>query len=102
MDFPWAPDPLRQFLVIKLIRFCPSLRQSIFLEFRHRILRLLLHREASGILATAFDLYANAYERSLLSRDFYGKEVALFSSAAGSEQYKEQGLGGLHLLEGVA
>ena len=33
------------------------------------------------MLADAFELYANAYERSILLRDFYGKEVALFSTA---------------------
>jgi pumilio homology domain family member 6 len=51
-------------------------------------LRLLLHREASSVLADAFELYANAYERTILLRDFYGKEIALFSTAAGSEEDK--------------
>ena len=61
--------------------------------------RLLLHREASSVLADAFDLYANAYERSLLLRDFYGRETALFSgslSAAGNAEDKERAKKGLH------
>jgi pumilio family protein 6 len=61
--------------------------------------RLLLHREASSVLADAFDLYANAYERSLLLRDFYGRETALFSgslSAAGTAEGKERAKKGLH------
>ena len=44
-------------------------------------MRLLLHREAGSVLADAFELYANAYERSLLLHDFYGKEATLFSPA---------------------
>jgi pumilio family protein 6 len=50
------------------------------------------------VLADAFDLYANAYERSLLLRDFYGRETALFSgslSAAGSAEDKEYAKKGL-------
>ena len=50
------------------------------------------------MLADAFDLYANAYERSLLLRDFYGRETALFSGplpASGSEEDKERAKKGL-------
>ena len=80
----------------KLIRFCPSQRTSIFTELRGYILRLLLHREASSVIADAFELYANAYERSLLVRDFYGKEATLFSSTTvGSEADKEKAKKGL-------
>jgi pumilio family protein 6 len=63
--------------------------------------RLLLHREASGVLADAFELHANAYERNILLRDFYGKETMLFSFTSGSEQDKERGRKGLRgVLEG--
>jgi pumilio family protein 6 len=59
-------------------------------------LRLLLHREASGVIAESFELHANSYERSLLVRDFYGKEAALFSSSTiGSEADKEKAKKGL-------
>lgn len=80
----------------KLIRFCPSQRTSILAELRGHVLRLLLHREASSVIADAFELYANSYERSLLVRDFYGKEAALFSlSTIGSEADKEKAKKGL-------
>jgi pumilio homology domain family member 6 len=79
-----------QFLVTKLIRFSSSHRPSILLEFQSYVPRMLLHREASAVLADAFELYANAYERAILLRDFYGKEVALFSQATGSDQEKEK------------
>jgi pumilio family protein 6 len=82
--------------VTKLIRFCPSQRTSILTELRGHVLRLLLHREASSVIADAFELHANAYERSLLVRDFYGKEAALFSSSTvGSEADKEKAKKGL-------
>ncbi|KAF9647619.1 hypothetical protein BDM02DRAFT_3245662, partial [Thelephora ganbajun] len=56
----------------------------------------LLHREASSVIADAFELHANAYERYLLVRDFYGREVALFySSAIGGEADKEKAKKGL-------
>ena len=72
------------------------------MEFQGSILRLLLHREASTVLADAFELYANAYERSLLMKDFYGKEATLVSITAGSEEEKERSKKGLKgLLEGV-
>ncbi len=71
-----------QFLVTKLIRYCPGHRSSILLEFKSHVIRLLLHREACNVIADSYDLFANAYERSLLLQDFYGKEVALFSTAS--------------------
>lgn len=91
-----------QFLVSKLIRLCPSHRSSILSEFQSHVLRLLLHREASSVLADAFELYANAYERSLLLRDFYGKEATLFTVTEGSETDKERAKKGLRgVLEGT-
>ncbi|THH26885.1 hypothetical protein EUX98_g7302 [Antrodiella citrinella] len=87
-----------KFLVTKLIRLCPTHRTSILLEFQGNVRRLLLHREASGVLADAFELYANAYERSLLLKDFYGKEASLFTFTTGSAEDKEKsklGLAGL-------
>ncbi|KAF9804283.1 hypothetical protein IEO21_09437 [Rhodonia placenta] len=71
-------------------------------EFQGSVLRLLLHREASSVLADAFELYTNAYERSMLLRDFYGKEASLFTVTAGSEEEKERSKKGLKgILEGV-
>ncbi|KAG8939276.1 pumilio domain member 6, partial [Tulasnella sp. 408] len=67
-------------LVLKLIRCCPSLRPQIFSEFHGHVIRLLLHRDATDIISSAFTDYASPQERNLLIRDFYGKEVALFDS----------------------
>lgn len=65
-------------------------------------MRLLLHREASSVLADAFELYANAYERSILLKDFYGKEATLFSVTLGSDEEKEKSKKGLKcVLEGA-
>ncbi|KAK7689468.1 hypothetical protein QCA50_007260 [Cerrena zonata] len=97
-----AQNKYSKFLVSKLIRLCPTHRTSILKEFQGSIRRLLLHREASGVLADSFELYANAYERSMLLRDFYGKEASLFTVTAGSDEEKEQSKKGLKgILEGV-
>ena len=54
------------------------------------------------MLADAFELYANAYERSLLLKDFYGKEATLGSVTVGSDEDKERSKKGLKgLLEGA-
>ena len=54
------------------------------------------------MLADAFELHANAYERSILLRDFYGKEATLFSSGQGTEAEREKAKEGLRgLLEGI-
>lgn len=90
-----------KFLVTKLIRFCPKHRVSILLEFQPHVLKLLLHREASSVLADAFELYANAYERSILLRDFYGREAALFSTTRGTAQDIETAKKGLRGLLGA-
>ena len=53
-------------------------------------------------MADAFELYANAYERSILLRDFYGKEASLFTVTAGSDEEKERSKRGLRgLIEGL-
>ncbi|TBU44642.1 ARM repeat-containing protein [Dichomitus squalens] len=97
-----AQSKYSKFLVTKLIRLCPSYRPIILRELQGSVLRLLLHREASGVLADAFELYANAYERSILLRDFYGKEASLFTVTAGSEEEKERSKRGLRgLMEGL-
>lgn len=89
-------------MVSKLIRLCPTHRASIIQEFQSNVLRLLLHREASSVLADAFELYANAYERTFLLRDFYGKEALLFGVTQGSAEDKERAKKGLAgLLEGT-
>ncbi|KAF8067011.1 armadillo-type protein [Lyophyllum atratum] len=97
-----AQNKYSKFLVTKLIRLCPTHRPSILLEFQTHVLRLLLHREASSVLADTFELYANAYERTILLRDFYGKETMLFSVTGGSEEDKQRAKKGLRgVLEGA-
>lgn len=64
------------------ILYSPTHRTSIISEFYNHVLRLLLHREASSIVADAFELYASAAERERLVMDFYGKEVQLFEAKA--------------------
>ncbi|KAF9218484.1 ARM repeat-containing protein [Gyrodon lividus] len=97
-----AQSKYSKFLVTKLIRLCPTHRASILQEFQSHVMRLLLHREASSVLADTFELYANAYERTILLRDFYGKETALFSTSRGTDEEKETAKKGLRgVLEGV-
>ncbi|KIL59772.1 hypothetical protein M378DRAFT_168911 [Amanita muscaria Koide BX008] len=97
-----AQNKYSKFLVTKLIRLCPAHRASILSEFQSHVLRLLLHREASSVLADAFELYVNAYERSLLLRDFYGKEANLFTVTESTEADKERAKKGLRgALEGA-
>ncbi|KAG6889424.1 hypothetical protein C0995_001191 [Termitomyces sp. Mi166 len=97
-----AQNRYSKFLVTKLIRLCPAHRASILMEFQGNVLRLLLHREATSVLADAFELYANAYERTLLLRDFYGKETMLFNTSGGSDEEKEKARKGLRgVLEGT-
>lgn len=63
---------------------------------------MLLHRESSSVLADAFELYSNAYERTILLREFYGKEAALFNTTSGSDADKERAKKGLvGVLEGA-
>lgn len=62
----------------------------------------MLHREASSVLADAFELWGNAYERSILLQDFYGKEASLFTITKGSDEDKERSKKGLKgVLEGA-
>ncbi|KAF9043743.1 ARM repeat-containing protein [Hymenopellis radicata] len=97
-----AQNKYSKFLVTKLIKHCPAHRTSILLEFQSHVLRLLLHREATSVLADAFELHANAYERSILLRDFYGKEANMFSVTSGSTEDKERAKKGLAgVLEGA-
>ncbi|CCA67395.1 hypothetical protein PIIN_01226 [Serendipita indica DSM 11827] len=90
-----AQNKYSKFLILKLIRYCPKHRPSIFSEFQGHVLRLLLHREAGQVISEAFELYSNSTERAILLREFYGKEVALF------EPKKEGDLGLRGVLTGL-
>jgi pumilio family protein 6 len=67
------------------VKSCPSHRLSIIAEFCSHVVRLLLHREASQVIADIYDLYANASERAILLRNFYGREAALLPLPAKGE-----------------
>jgi pumilio family protein 6 len=72
-------------------------------EFRSHVVRLLLHREASLVIADIYDLYTNATERAILLRDFYGREVALLPLPAKGEDATKDGRSGLAaLLQGAS
>jgi hypothetical protein len=64
-------------------------------EFRSHVIRLLLHREASQIIADIYDLHANATERAILLCDFYGREAALLPLPEKGEDPSRDGRGGL-------
>ena len=74
----------------------------MLLEFQPQVLQLLLHREATSVPADAFELYANAYEHSILLREFYRKEATLFTLTTGSNEGKEKAKKGLEgILDGM-
>ncbi len=87
-----------QFLVAKLAHFCPSQRVSMIMEFRSHVVRLLLHREASQIIADIYDLHTNATERAILLRDFYGREAALHPPPQRGEDATKDGRSGLSVV----
>ena len=89
---------VHQFLVAKLAHFCPSRRLSMIMEFRSHVVRLLLHREASQIIADIFELHSNATERTVLLRDFYGREAALLPLPPKGEEAAKDGRGGLSVV----
>jgi pumilio homology domain family member 6 len=87
-----------QFLVLKLARHCPSHRLPIIMEFRSHVIRLLLHREASQIIADIYELYSNAMQRAILLRDFYGREAALLPLPQKDEDATKDVRGGLPIV----
>ncbi|KAJ4473395.1 ARM repeat-containing protein [Lentinula edodes] len=97
-----AKNRYAKFLLLKLIRLLPSHRTDILSSFHGHVLsrsRLLLHREASGVLADAFELYANGAQRAELVKEFYGKEVALFSQKQDQDDKGKSSKGLIGVLE---
>lgn len=73
------------------------------MEFRSHVVRLLLHREASQIIADIYELHANAMERAILLRDFYGREAALFPLPhKGEDTTKDERVGLPAVLQGAS
>jgi pumilio homology domain family member 6 len=83
--------------VAQIAQLCPSHRTALILELKGQVIRLLLHREASRVVADIYELHANAYERALLLREFYGRETMLLSGSvtAGSDEDKMRARKGL-------
>ncbi|KAJ4469172.1 armadillo-type protein [Lentinula lateritia] len=99
-----AKNRYAKFLLLKLIRLLPSHRTDILSSFHGHVLsrsRLLLHREASGVLADAFELYANGAQRADLVKEFYGKEVALFSQKQDQDEKGKSSKGLIGVLETI-
>ncbi|KAH8987788.1 ARM repeat-containing protein [Lactarius akahatsu] len=90
-----AEDRYSKFLVLRLARHCPSHRLPMIMEFRSHVPRLLLHREASQVIAEIYELHTNSAERAILLRDFYGREAALLPLTLSSEDTTKDVRGGL-------
>ncbi len=65
------------------------------MEFRSHVPRLVLHREASQVIADIYELHTNSAERAILLRDFYGREAALLPLTLSSEDPTKDVRGGL-------
>ncbi|KAH9991199.1 ARM repeat-containing protein [Russula compacta] len=92
-----------KFLVTKLAHLCPSHRLLMIMEFRSHVVRLLLHREASQIIADIYELHANATERAILLRDLYGREAALLPLPhKGEDTTKDERVGLPAVLQGAS
>ena len=50
--------------------------------------RLILHREAAGIIEDAFTLWCSGKERSMMMRPWWGKEGGLFYTDADGQGIK--------------
>ena len=73
-------------------------------EFERNVVGMVNHKVAGKVVADAFELYASEWERAVLVRGFYGKEVTLFGSGFrfGSDDEKTKTKRGLKgLLEGL-
>ncbi|KAH9003348.1 ARM repeat-containing protein [Lactarius hatsudake] len=90
-----AEDRYSKFLVLRLARHCPSHRLPMIMEFRSHVPRLLLHREASQVIAEIYELHTNSAERAILLRNFYGREAALLPLTMSSEDSTKDVRGGL-------
>jgi pumilio family protein 6 len=67
----------------------------MIMEFRSHVPRLLLHREASQVIADIYELHSNSAGRAILLRDFYGREAALLPLTLSSEDTTKDVRGGL-------
>lgn len=73
-----ARTDFSQFLMSKLIRYCPQIRPLLIPALTPHLSSLLAHADAVQPLSDFFDLYATSRERRLLVRGFYPREVMIF------------------------
>ncbi|KAL1918605.1 uncharacterized protein VTP21DRAFT_2627 [Calcarisporiella thermophila] len=70
-----------RFLVVKIMNYCPKIRENVIKEFYGKVSKLIRHREASWVIEEAYSSYASAEQRTSLLQEFYGPEFALFKSS---------------------
>ena len=71
-------DEKLQFLMTKLIRYCPQIRPLLIPALTSHLPTLLAHAHGVQPLSDFFDLHATSREKRLLVRGFYPREVMLF------------------------
>ena len=72
----------------------PEQRHQLISGLYGNVHRLARHKEASEVVETAYNDYANASERAALVQEFYGRKFALFKSKEGEEKGLEEILAG--------
>jgi len=73
-------------------------------EFEGNVVRMVRHAEAGKVVADAFEIWAGEWERAVLVREFFGKEVVMFGLGGGGgfQGGKEKAKNGLKgLLENL-
>jgi len=96
VSYPFYPltgkkEAHNQFLMGKLIRYCPSIRPLLIPALAPHLTSLLFHADASQPLSDFFDLWATSKERRLLVRGFYPKEVQIFDGHGVGKKSKNAG-----------
>lgn len=65
--------------MVKLIRYCPTIRPVLMQDLAPHLTQMLFHAYAVGPLSDLYDLYSTAAERKALLRGLYPKEVKIFN-----------------------
>ncbi|RKP07356.1 armadillo-type protein [Thamnocephalis sphaerospora] len=76
-----AKSKYGQFIVIKILNYCPKMREAILKEFQGKVRALIRHKQASSVVEELFSQYANAEQRAALVVEFFGREFVLFKNA---------------------
>jgi pumilio family protein 6 len=79
-----AESRYSRFLVCKILKLASvERRRKIMGEFEGNVVRMVRHAEAGKVLADAFEVWAGEWERAVLVREFFGKEVIMFGLGGG-------------------